>query len=461
MKNTVQICSFLMLLLVLISPHSYSKDWMYTVRKGDTLWSLCLKYTQKKDCWLTVGPYNSVKYPKTLAPGTRIAFPTEWLKNIPESAEIIYLRGQVDISDVANAGKPTPTLQAATIRAAKVGDLLQINTHVKTHENSSATLKFADGSVLSLDEQSEITLDILSRYKDSGMVDTRLNLIRGAAKTKVPKRTPPSKFSISTPSAIAAVRGTDFRVVSMSGETPYTLSEVYHGAVGIGADKNEEVLVNKGFGIKAEKGKKVRPPLPLLEAPQFKDLQETQIIPITLNWRSVENSDKYRIELLQDSENDKLVRSIFTDKKKLVISELEEGCYRVRISAYDINTLQGLSDEKKVCAARPLEAPILNSEIKHDEGKLSISWAPVEGAQSYRVEAFYDQNFKTLALTQDTQNTTLDVELVKKKRLYFRVKAIGMYDTENQSSNTASWKPPSTIWSAVVGISLIVLVVLL
>ncbi|WNO08291.1 FecR domain-containing protein [Teredinibacter sp. KSP-S5-2] len=441
----------LVLPFLLHAQFSLANDWVYTVRQGDTLWDLCLEYTLKKDCWLKIGPYNQVKYPKTLAPGTRIAFPADWLKNAPAKAEIIFALGDVQIA-----------MEEAS-RAAQKGDLLGINSRIETGIESSTTIQFADGSVLTLEENSVLTLDLLSRYGNSGMVDTRLNLLQGAAKTRVPKKTPPTKLRISTPSAIAAVRGTDFRVISANNNgTPYTLSEVYDGAVGVGAEQNtNEVKVNKGFGLRADKDKEISQPLPLLPAPQLQPTPATQLLPIELQWEKVKGAEKYRIEVLQDAEYDMQVDSLFTEQKQVTISELANGCYRFRVSPYDQHGLQGLAQETKTCVANPIGSPVLSEDIKQDNNNLLISWSPVDNAKRYRIEISRNKSFNDIVATEETTSTEYSYFPETKKKLYFRVIAIGEYNTENTASNTVRWQGSRFEWRPLVGLSIVLWILVL
>src|SRR5690606_35243695 len=85
---------------------TFAEDWVYTVRKGDTLWDLCIEYTIEKNCWLTIGPYNQVDFPPSLAPGTRIRFPAAWLKNQPVKVEILYFSGEVLVKESAQNLQP-------------------------------------------------------------------------------------------------------------------------------------------------------------------------------------------------------------------------------------------------------------------------------------------------------------------------------------------------------------------
>jgi len=77
------------------------------------------------------------------------------------------------------------------------------------------------------------------------------------------------QFKVKTPSAVAVVRGTKFRVGSEAGKT---IEETLDGSVGFAVAANE-VHVEKGFGSVAEAGKPPASPVALPPAPEVENLQ--------------------------------------------------------------------------------------------------------------------------------------------------------------------------------------------
>ena len=41
-------------------PNAQADDWIVFAQEGDTLWDLCLKYTNKRGCWIELGKYNAI-----------------------------------------------------------------------------------------------------------------------------------------------------------------------------------------------------------------------------------------------------------------------------------------------------------------------------------------------------------------------------------------------------------------
>ena len=391
-----------------ISTSASAKDWVYTVKPGDTLWDLCLTYTTHKTCWLEVGKYNGVGYPPSLAPGTRIRFPVPWLKAQPAPASLIYAAGNVQI---IASGLPA--------RAAVVGDILPMGAQVKTLEGSSATVQFADGATLVLEPQSHVVMDLLTRHEQTGMVNTRLNLLSGAAKSRVPKRKPRSQFSVSTPSAIAAVRGTDFRVSADAGQMR---SEVFEGNIEVAnppkSSKVQRVELAENFGLRVEAGKPLGQPVALLAAVEWMDDVVDITLPYTLTWQVLPLAKRYKVELLAPSEAEEIMASDYVLEATWVLPLQQAQCFTARVSAIDALGLQGMPAERKLCAAEPLPpAQALNIERKQ------LQWQPVPNAVGYRVEFSEDAAFMTPMLAVTTEMMALPLT-PEHKGLYARVTAL-------------------------------------
>jgi hypothetical protein len=96
--------------------------------------------------------------------------------------------------------------------ALEVGDLLNQEDVVKS-QGGSAMIEFADNSRLLLKENSTIRMASLKLYEETQLVNTRVELLKGRVKAQVEKLSnKDSRYEISTPAAVAAVRGTEFKV---------------------------------------------------------------------------------------------------------------------------------------------------------------------------------------------------------------------------------------------------------
>ncbi len=408
------------------SQFATANDWVYTVRKGDTLWGLCHQYTTVASCWQKIGPYNDVEYPRNLAPGTRIKFPVGWLLTPPAPATVTYVKG--------SAEKIRPDALASTLEK---GDTLPMGTRIITGDDGLVLLTFADGSVMTIERESELSLDALSGYKDTGMVDTRVHLKKGAVQTRVPKRKPRSNFEVSTPSSVAAVRGTDFRVSSIEGEQLLTRNEVFSGAVSVANDAEQKELA-KGTGLVAVKDQPLPEVVKLLGAPALSVDEKPYVLPFEIRWERVQGADQYRIEAVSDTSegSEGGVALHFTQGRDFLLADVAGGCYVIRVSAVDANGLQGMPSEGRYCVETRLARAVGLSFERTENGVASLEWRAVEHAEEYRVEFSSDESFDAILSSRlsVTPNVVLNDE--RKAVKYARVIALGKDTLESEPSET-------------------------
>lgn len=423
-----------------LSVSASAEDWLYSVKKGDTLWDLCEKYTAMRTCWLEIGEYNGVAYPRVMAPGTRIKFPIAWLKTAPVPVTLTFVRGDVSIVD--SSGKQQP---------AHIGQDVFMGDSVTTGDNSSATLLFADGSVSVVGDQSTVTMDLLSVDNNTAIVDSRILLKRGTVSTKVPKynsaehnasnqtkndsngspsidaaapkvsaqkhylqkRKPRhrSYFQVTTPSAVAAVRGTDFTV--SAGDTGDIMrGEVYSGGIAVSkhdlsdrsvlndTKKKEQALV-AGFGLVVQKGEAIPEPVALLKAPEFVQLADQQTLPLSIRWQEVPKASYYIVSIFSGEHKDQLIHSEHIDASTWKSHNLKEGCYLFEVRAIDTNDLRGHASTVDTCVVYQPVAP----QTTYDKTENQLVWQGVDYAESYRVEFSNSRTFKKVMATNIVKST--------------------------------------------------------
>ncbi len=191
------------LLMSLFTGSVFAHEWIYTARPGDTLWDLAEKHLTSVGYTPHVQKLNNIQNPENLTPGTRIKFPIRWLKVQPETARVVFASGAGMLIDGED--------KSETALAAD----LELQTHdvLKTEQGGGAIVEFADGSRLTIRENTTVEMDALSAYGVTGMVDTRVRLTAGRVKADAVTATgPASRYEIRTRAAVTAVRGTAFRV---------------------------------------------------------------------------------------------------------------------------------------------------------------------------------------------------------------------------------------------------------
>jgi hypothetical protein len=124
------------------------------------------------------------------------------------TAQIRTMAGQVEIQRKGEA-QWTP---------AVVGARLGEGDNIRAHAGGSAVLDLPEGSTIFVAENSRVVVTKLAVDAQNNARDILFHLVVGKVRALVSKasitlvRTRQSNFSISTPTAVAAARGTDFEV---------------------------------------------------------------------------------------------------------------------------------------------------------------------------------------------------------------------------------------------------------
>jgi len=310
-----------------------AQEWTYTVRPGDNLWDLSERYLSSMRYWRELQGLNHISDPKKLKPGTRLKIPLAWLKVRPAPVQVLSVSGDVFFESQSRAES----------KALLVGARLQIKDAVRTGPKSSATLLFADGSRLTLQANSFLEFDVVQEHGETGMVDSRIRLKKGRLRTDVnPNETPGTRFEIHTPGAITAVRGTRLRV-SNDLRRGISSTEVLQGRVDVIA-AGEVQSVTAGFGTVIKKGEPPSSPRALLQAPVLSGLPATfDQFPLRFIWPVLEGASGYRIQISENSSRDAVRFEAAVEKSELILSDLPNGSYVMRIRGFDISQLEGFN----------------------------------------------------------------------------------------------------------------------
>ena len=233
-----------------------AEDFLYVVQPGDNPWNLTDRYLKGIAYWPKLQSFNHIVDPNHLKPGTVLRIPFEWLQLSAAEVRLVALHGDVTWS----------TRDAASFDPAPLGAKIEPGARLRTGSNASATLQFSDGSRVLLLPGTELSIARAGRFAAGAGTMVRLELIRGSIENLVhPNDGPRGRFEIQTPAAVAAVRGTEFRVSATRGEAR---TEVLGGVVDLGNEAGRQAL-KSGFGTLAEAGKAPRAPTPLLPPPDL------------------------------------------------------------------------------------------------------------------------------------------------------------------------------------------------
>ena len=319
-----------------------AEDLVYTFRPGDSLWKVCEQYARDPHiCWQELAQRNGIASPRAIPAGARLRIPSEWLKLQPQPALIDSARGEVLVYR-KEGGEPEFAGDDTEIH---LGDALE------TGPDGYARVEFADQSWLEFSADSLVVFDRFSRFRDSGMVATSLRLERGRIRTWVrPRRSERQHFMITTPSAAAAVRGTEFDLSVDGNDT--LRNEVLSGEVAVEAEGVSRT-VPSGFAVLARAGEPPSEPVQLLPAPTL--TVDAVSGEASVQWPAVDGAQGYRVSLYEQA-GGALIREDRTEQLGWR-TDLEPGYYRVLGRAEDGQGLRGQEAELGVTVvAEPVPA---------------------------------------------------------------------------------------------------------
>nr|WP_315207152.1 FecR domain-containing protein [uncultured Albidiferax sp.] len=364
-------------LLVLGLPFAApAADFIYTVQPGDHPWNLAERYLKSPSLALALRQRNQIADDLRIPPGTRLHIPQEWLKL--ESTQVLVL---------AVAGETTLRRGQASSRAAVAGELLQAPSELRTGPDGSATLQFADGSRVLVRRDSELLLHTSQKTRLGQASTVVLSLLRGSVENQVnPVGVGGGRFEIRTPAAIAAVRGTQYRV-DTDGQTMRT--EVLTGAVQV-ANTTGQVTALAAQGTLAQSGTRPAPPSPLLPVPSLDGLPETiERLPIAWPIPPLAGASRYRTQLAATAEFSAMLSDEVTDTARIRVRDIQDGTYALRVRGIDAQGLEGLSAERTLVIHTQPEPPLLIDpapETATTAARPSLRWTQGDASLQYRVQ---------------------------------------------------------------------------
>lgn len=362
-------------------------DWRYRIQPGDTLITLTQAWLAPPRTWRDLQKLNGTPDPLRLRPGSTLRMPVAWLRREASVAEAVFARGQV----TRQRGSATEPLAA--------GSPLQSGDRIKTGAQSSASLRFADGSRLLVPPDSEVTLDQLLVLGRGAIPAVRIGVARGGADSRVaPNAQRVPLYEVRTPHVNLGVRGTEFRVQTSAGASRM---QVLSGAVhadGLGPD------VAGGQGLLAEGS--ARSVAPLLPAPDLAGLVPVvERLPLHLAWvGGPTGAVTWRAQLYAGGDFDRLLLDALVAEPAVTWAEAREvadGDYTLRVRAVDAQGQEGAAADAVVrLQARP-EPPFIQAPARGAvsyTGGMALAWTRNTAAPDVRLQIARDAEFKDLVL---------------------------------------------------------------
>lgn len=252
----------------------------YKVKKGETFMSIC--EIEIADCdanWKQFLEFNGLKKPTDVVEGMTLKIPNSLSKY--RYAKIQFLTGDVVIFSDLKSDKG---------EKVKNNHVLVEKNILKTGENGKCEIKLDDGTVVKVSEDTILMLGEIN-FKD-GASNTVLNLVKGSALMKVSKLGDGDSFNVSTPTAVAGVRGTEF-TMTVGSQDKLELN-VLEGVVAAGSKNNEEIIFSKATGFETTSAAEV--------ANQTGEASLNNVISVSKGYTVIldKNSNKVRVTKVPD-----------------------------------------------------------------------------------------------------------------------------------------------------------------
>jgi hypothetical protein len=398
-------------------------EFVYHARLHDTLIGITRRLLIEPRRWPEVQTRNNIADPRHIPLGDEIRIPYAWLRLSLDTATVAAVSG-----DVRESGR-------SVLRAETVAE----GSKIETGSDGSVTLDLADGSVVTLQKLSVLTLEEMRRVTGADTAhDTRFKLESGRLQTRVKPHADVGRFEILTPVAVSAVRGTEFRD-AFEPEAGNATTEALEGLVAV-SGSGAVVSIPADFGTRVARNAAPLPPVRLLPPPDLQAIPGTNSRNrLQLKWPAVPEATRYRLQLAPDAEFHSFLADIEIDGPQADLPAPADGSYWLRVRAVDGLGLEGhdavrpLVQHQLPAAPAPV-TPLQGTNIIGDGA--GFAWTGIGPEARYRVQIARDEQFTDIFLESDiAQATHVDVQHVPPGRYFWHVRA-----ADNQGGS-GDWSP--------------------
>ena len=436
----------------LLYSFSYANDNQtieVTIVKNDYLINICNKYLRDPRRWRKIAKINRLVNPDLIFPGQKLIIPVALLKGVPIDGTATFVKGSVMLQEKGSG----------EWQEIHLNDLIKQGSGIKTGNESALEITFEDATSFYL--RPNTLMDIIVAEKKGSIHFMReLYLRSGKAISRLREATgEESRFEIRTPSAIAAARGTVFRVSVDNAEA--TRSEVLRGTIGVSA-MSTTVALQEGEGTLVRAHEPPLKPRKLLLPPELIDPAPVyKTMPLKFRFRQREGASSFRVFLAKDQG----IKDVIADKSispdgTVEMSTIDDGMYFLQSLSIDNDGIEGLPSDPLPIRVRmnPLP-PYIQSP--HDGAELrgksvEFKWLKVKDAARYHIQIAEDKEFSTIVLDKsDIEDTEYVVtSLGFNMSYYFRLSSIAGDNYEGAPSDALSFSiipPPPSIEKPAVG----------
>lgn len=362
---------------------SEKNDFLYVVRRGDSLYELAAEYMQNHNKWPILQTLNQVPNPRRLIPGTTLHIPLSLIPQDQGEIKITDLHGEITLN-----GNITTNNQPL-----RENDILSLG------KNSSATVEFSDGSRVGLLSETTIVLRQIKIFSKTKLLNSIIFLQKGQVTSNVsPKHSGIGRFEIRTPIATTGVRGTRFHL-DYTGKT--LKGEVDSGKVKVENRLSEkEISSGSGFLVADEKSNiQIQERLP---APRILKIERVNAGHYRVMVEKISQAIAYKIYL---SDSNDLTSAFYSKESVLPVFDIrlsEERDAHLFVCAKDAVGICGQTNQASVAALAIAPAPAKN------KGQIGIEIQLANASRETRWATSHSND----ALPDNSQHPNIDAELL-------------------------------------------------
>jgi hypothetical protein len=385
------------------------------IKKGDTLISICDRLLKEPEKWPEVARMNDLPDPNTVYPKDKINLPAGMLMPDIFIGRVKFVKG--DVQAIIPEGEKI-------WQPLYLKDRVWRGSSIKTGKDSLLVVENEEQASFVVSSNSNLKISAFDQEEENKSLNVFLKLGRLLSSVKF-------KTEVRTPTAVAGIRGTDFRVSVDTDDA--TRTEVLSGSVAV-TGMAYEVTVNKGEGTYVKKNTPPISPVPIMNPPVLKRLSS-----FTFQCDNADGADSYRMILARDEQiHEQVKESIIKPDEIFDITGSDDGAYYIQASAIDQYGLEGFpSEPEKIIVSDPMP-PIVQvpSNREKYQNVMEFRWVKSKGCVKYHLQVAEDAEFQTLRedtimiwpyldnIPQMDQVCSTYREGYELKTYYFRIAAI-------------------------------------
>ncbi len=312
---------------------SIAQDIKVVVKTGDNLTTIVKQVMGAAEFWEEVAQANQISSPNALKPGQVIVFPGELVQQ-RNFARVVFSKGRAQLTRLGSeAGVPVD-------KGARVflGDV------ITTGEDGFVSLSFAGESLINVQPDSRIQIVEFDCFDTEKSCVVNLSADEGQMNFDIRNigfKKPPL-YSIETPYASAAVRGTRFDVDVLDG----SVLGVTEGAVRVTASGGLVADLPMGKGTLAGEGRSVTTIYDLLKQPEYSEHVRFSAEDY-VTWTPIDNARSYKYVIAENESLSDVIVSGSTDSTFInMLSEPQQFYLATR--ALDENGLKGFRAVQRI-----------------------------------------------------------------------------------------------------------------